>query len=191
MYDTAWSSPGPTTQSTPFSSSCRDATLRVCVCPYPSVSLAYTGLHFPLRVQHVLLREQDDSALGALQPHSQKGGAVARIGEKITTRDELDRTASVRGVSCSSARRWIHIFVDFFERWLSCTIIIHTSSIMMAASPQRKGDTWRWPWFTAAAAAGTTGLGLAAACGTCPPPACSKHSTSPDARPKLPMGLST
>ena len=48
---------------------------------------------------------------------------------------------------------------------------IHTSSIMMAASPQRKGDTWRWPWFTAAAAAGTTGLGLAAACGTCPPPA--------------------
>ena len=42
------------------------------------------GLLLRRRVQHVLLRGQNNSAFGALQPQSQKGGAVAPIGEKRT-----------------------------------------------------------------------------------------------------------
>lgn len=34
-------------------------------------------------MQHGLLREQDDSAVGAVQPQGQEGGAVAPVGERI------------------------------------------------------------------------------------------------------------
>ena len=42
-----------------------------------------TGLLFSFGVQYVLLLEQDDPAVGALQPKGQKGGAVAHTGARV------------------------------------------------------------------------------------------------------------
>lgn len=50
------------------------------------VMLLFSGLLFSLGVQHVHLREQDDSPGDAVQPQGEKGGPVAHTGEKADQR---------------------------------------------------------------------------------------------------------
>lgn len=55
-------------------------------------------------VQHVLLREQDDSASNALQPQSQEDGAVALAGENPTP--QTNSRLVCQSVWCGQATRW-------------------------------------------------------------------------------------
>ena len=78
---------------------------RVVSCAFTLLPLVRAALLLRRSVPHVLLREQDDSTGGAVQPQGQKGGPVARVGETIGQRsvDHFELSGDVCGAAVVAA----------------------------------------------------------------------------------------